>query len=71
MLDLANDIQVKLPGSYERGDTDIAKAARIAACFGWFFIVTGIAMVFGRAVLRDRDDQRIVARVHRLVPDEP
>jgi len=30
VLDVANDIQVKLPGSYERSDTDIAKAVRNA-----------------------------------------
>jgi osmotically-inducible protein OsmY len=30
VLDVANDIQVKLPGSYERDDTDVAKAVRTA-----------------------------------------
>lgn len=30
VLDVANDVQVKLPGSYERNDTDIAKAVRNA-----------------------------------------
>jgi osmotically-inducible protein OsmY len=30
VLDVANDIQVKLPGSYERNDTDIAKTVRTA-----------------------------------------
>jgi osmotically-inducible protein OsmY len=30
VLDVANDIHVKLPGSYERNDTDIAKAVRTA-----------------------------------------
>ena len=30
VLDVANDVQVKLAGSYERNDTDIAKAVRIA-----------------------------------------
>jgi osmotically-inducible protein OsmY len=30
VLDVANDIQIKLPGSYERNDTDIAKAVRTA-----------------------------------------
>jgi osmotically-inducible protein OsmY len=30
VLDVANDVRVKLPGSYERNDTDIAKAVRTA-----------------------------------------
>jgi osmotically-inducible protein OsmY len=30
VLDVANDIQVKLPGSYERNDTDIANVVRTA-----------------------------------------
>jgi len=30
VLDVANDIQVKVPGSHERNDTDIAKAVRTA-----------------------------------------
>lgn len=30
VLDVANEVQVKLPGSYERNDTDIAKAVRTA-----------------------------------------
>jgi osmotically-inducible protein OsmY len=30
VLDVANDVMVKLPGSYERNDTDIAEAVRAA-----------------------------------------
>src|ERR1019366_2535427 len=30
VLDVANDMRVKLPGSFERNDTDIAKAVRVA-----------------------------------------
>jgi osmotically-inducible protein OsmY len=37
VLDVANDIQVKLPGSHERNDTDIARAAR--AALAWHALV--------------------------------